>query len=132
MQAFTTAIDMPVGDPSVTSCFLLDQGFSEASVRRARIAWTSLTESITNRELLSRVFGTNSPNCRLTYVVRLVLAENPLREVEMETPIQRTGHAEEGGTDEILRPCRQDCQIFGVLGSLGVHLPVEDANLKIV
>ena len=61
MQAFTTAIDMPVGDPSVTSLFLLDQGFSEASVRRARIAWTCLTESITDRELLSTVFDTNSP-----------------------------------------------------------------------
>ena len=46
MEAFTTAIDMPVGDPSVTSCFLLDQGFSEASVRRARIAWTCLTVSV--------------------------------------------------------------------------------------
>ena len=29
MQTFTTAIDMPVGDPSVTPRFLLDQGFSE-------------------------------------------------------------------------------------------------------
>ena len=38
----------------------------------------------------------------------------------METPIQRTGHGEEGGTDEIFRAC------------LGVHLPVEDVNLKIV
>ena len=62
MQAFTTAIDMPVGDPSVTSRCLLDQGLSEASVRRAGIAWTCLTESITDRELFSRVFDTNSPS----------------------------------------------------------------------
>ena len=62
MQGFTTAIDTPAGDPSVTSRFLLDQGFSEASERRARIAWTCLTESITDRELLSRVFDTNSPS----------------------------------------------------------------------
>ena len=82
---------MPVGDPSVTSRFLLGQGFGEASVRRARIVWTCLTESITDRELLSRH---QLPRWRLAYVVRLVLAENPLREVEMETPIQRTGHGE--------------------------------------
>ena len=62
MQAFTTAIDMPVGDPSVTSRCLLDQGLSEASVKRAGIAWTCLTESITDRELFSRVFDTNSPS----------------------------------------------------------------------
>ena len=73
MQTFTTAIDMPVGDPSVTFRFLPDQGLSEASVRRARIASTGMTERITriastgmteritDRELLSRVFDTNSP-----------------------------------------------------------------------
>ena len=62
MQSYTSTIDMPVGDPSVSSQFLIDQGFSEISVRRARIAWTCFTESITDRELLSRVFDTNSPS----------------------------------------------------------------------
>ena len=62
MQAFTSAIDTPVDDPSVTFRFLQDQGFSEASVKPSRIAWTCLTESITDRELLSRVFDTNSPS----------------------------------------------------------------------
>ena len=38
MQAFTTVIDMMVGDPSVTSRFLLDQGFTEISVKRSRLA----------------------------------------------------------------------------------------------
>ena len=62
IQAFTTAIDMPVGDPSLTSRCLLDQGLSKTSARRARTAWTCLTESITDRELLSTVFDTNSPS----------------------------------------------------------------------
>ena len=63
--------------------------------------------------------------------MRLVLAENPLRvRSRKETPIQPTGHGEEGGTDDIFRAYRQDCR--GVLGSPGVHLPVEDVNLKIV
>ena len=47
----------------------------------------------------------------------------------METPIQRTGHGEEGGTEGFF--ARVD-KIVGVLGSLGVYLPVEDVNLKIV
>ena len=62
MQAFTTVTDMMVGDSSVTSRFLLDQGFTEISVKRSRLARTCTTESITDRELLSRVFDTNSPS----------------------------------------------------------------------
>ena len=62
MQAFTTVTDMMVGGPSVTSRFLLDQGFTEISVKSPRLAWTCITESITDHELLSRVFDTNSPS----------------------------------------------------------------------
>ena len=61
MQAFTTVADM-VGDPCVTSRFLLDQGFTENSVKTSRLAWTCITDGITDRELLSRVFDTNSPS----------------------------------------------------------------------
>ena len=43
MQAFTTVTDIPVGDPSVTSRFLLGEGFNEASIRRAHTAWACLT-----------------------------------------------------------------------------------------
>ena len=60
MQAFTTVTDMMVGDPSVTSRFLLHQGLTEISVKRSRLAWTCITESFTDRELLSMVFDTNS------------------------------------------------------------------------
>ena len=52
---------MPLGDPFVTFRFLLDHGFIEACIRRARIAWTCPTESVTDRELLNRVFDTDSP-----------------------------------------------------------------------
>ena len=53
---------MMVGDPSVMSRFLLGQGFTEISVKRSRLAWTCIMETITDRELLSRVFDTNSPS----------------------------------------------------------------------
>ena len=62
MQAFTTVTDMMVGDPSVTPRFLLDQGFTETSVKRSRLAWTCITGSTTDRELLSRMFDTNPPS----------------------------------------------------------------------
>ena len=38
LQAFTTVNDTMVGDPSVTSRFLLDQGFTEIGVKRFRLA----------------------------------------------------------------------------------------------
>ena len=57
MQAFTAVTDMPVGYPSVTSRFFLDQGFSEISIRRARIAWTCLTEKITDREFVMEILA---------------------------------------------------------------------------
>ena len=47
----------------------------------------------------------------------------------METTDQRSGHGEEGRTDEIFRACRNYCRC---LGSLGAHLPTEDVDLKIV
>ena len=62
MQALATATDIPLGDPSVTFRFVLDQGFSEGSIRRARVACTCLTEIIMGRELLCTVFDTNSPS----------------------------------------------------------------------
>lgn len=40
MQAVTSYVDMPVGDPPDTSRFFLDQGVSETRRRRARSAWT--------------------------------------------------------------------------------------------
>ena len=69
MQAFASTIGMPVGGPSVSSQFLVDQAFSEASIRRARIAWTCSTQSITDRELLNRVFGTNSPSAGWRFIM---------------------------------------------------------------
>ena len=62
MQAFTIVTGMMVGDPSVTSYSLLDQGFTEICVKRSPLAWTCITESAPDRQLLSRVFDTNCPS----------------------------------------------------------------------
>ena len=47
----------------------------------------------------------------------------------MEAPFLRLGDGEEGGTDEVFCERRQD---RGYARILGVHVPVEDVNLKIV
>ena len=127
MQAFTTAIDMPVGDPSVTSCFLLHQGLSEVSVRRARIAWTFLTESITDQDLLSKVFNTNSSaGWRMLcdwFLLKTLSEKSKWKRQFNELVIEK---------EEMMRVFTRVDKIVGGLVSLGVCLPVEDVNLKIV
>ena len=128
MQAFTSAIDIPVGDPSVI-CRLLDQGFSETSVKRARIAWTCLTESITHRELLSRVFDTNSRSAGWRMLCDWFLPKTPAEKSKWKRQFNELVMEKK---EEPMRFFARVDKVVGVLGSLGVHMPVEDANLKIV
>ena len=59
MSAFLVDHDRMIGDVTNTQYFL-SQGFSEKRTKTARVAWTCLTESIVNRDLLGRVFATKS------------------------------------------------------------------------
>ena len=67
MSAFLVDRDMMKGDVTKNTQYFLSQGFSEEHTKTARVAWTCLTESIVNRDLLGRVFATKSPSavCRL-------------------------------------------------------------------
>ena len=61
MSAFLVDHDMMIGDVTKNTQYFPSQGFSEEYVNTARVAWTCLTESIVNRDLLGRVFATPSP-----------------------------------------------------------------------
>ena len=61
MSAFLVDRDMMKGDVTKNTQYFLSQGFSEENTKKARVAWTCLTESIVNRDLLRRVFATKSP-----------------------------------------------------------------------
>ena len=50
-----------IDDVTKNTQYFLSQGFSEEHIKTARVAWTCLTESIVNRDLLGRVFATTSP-----------------------------------------------------------------------
>ena len=129
MQAFTTVADTMVGDPSVTSRFVLDQGCTEISVKRSRLAWTCITESITDRELLSRVFDTNSPSVAWRMLNDWFLPKTPVEKSKWKRQLNDLVMEKKGEPMKIL--ARVDI-IVGVLGSLGVHLLTEDVNLQIV
>ena len=62
-------------------------------------------------------------------MVRLVIAENRLREVEMETPIHELVTEKR---EQSMRSLARLDQTVGVLASLGVYLSVEDVNLNMV
>ena len=61
MSTFVVDHDIAIGDDTKNTQYFLSQGFSEENTKKARVAWTCLTESIVNRDLLRRVFATKSP-----------------------------------------------------------------------
>ena len=61
MSAFLADHDMMICDVTKNAQYFLLQGFSEEHTKTSRVAWTCLTESIVNRDLLGRVFATKSP-----------------------------------------------------------------------
>ena len=62
MSAFFVDHDMMISDVTKNVQYFLSQGLSEEHTKTARVAWTCLTESIVNRDLLGRVFATKSPS----------------------------------------------------------------------
>ncbi|CAM9850947.1 unnamed protein product, partial [Sphacelaria rigidula] len=129
MHVFTTTVDTPVGDVSVRSQFLIDQGFSETSIRRARIAWTSLTESITDRELSSKVFDTNSPSAGWRFLLNWFVPKTLSEKSKWKRLFNELWM--EKKEDPMKFFARVD-KIVGVLAALGVNMPVEDLNLKLI
>ena len=60
MSAFLVDHDMMIGDDTKNTQYFLSQGFSEEYTKTTGLAWTCLTESIVNRDLLGSVFATKS------------------------------------------------------------------------
>ena len=109
--------------------FFAGSSFIEISIRRARNAWACLTENSTDRMLLSRVLNTNFPGsgwCMLSnWFLPKTLCEKFKRNRQFDGLVK-------GRREEPMRFFARVDKIVGVLGSLGVHLPTEDVNLKIV
>ena len=115
---------MPVGDPSVSSQFLIDQGFGELSIRRARIAWTCLTESITYHELFSRAVDKNSPSAGRRFLLNWFVPRALLRSQDGDGLLTSYAWSERKTRWSV--PRADD--MVGVLVSLGVHML--DLDLK--
>ena len=62
ISSFLAMHDMMIGDVSKDTQHFLSGVFSGEYSKTARVAWTCLTESVVNRDLLGRVFATNSPS----------------------------------------------------------------------
>ena len=119
---------MMVGDPSVTSRFFIDQGCTEISVKRSRLAWTCITESITDRELLSRVFDTNSPSVAWRMLKDWFLPQTLAEKSKCKRQFNDLVMEKK---EEPMRYFARVNKIVGVLGSLGVHLPVSYTHLTL-
>ena len=88
-----------------------------------------MTENITDRELLSRVFDTNSRSVAWRmlngWFLPKTLAEKSKWKRQFNDLVMEV-------KEEPMRFFARVDKIVGVLGFLGVHLPTEDVNLKTV
>lgn len=57
-----THIEVAVGDTTKDTQHVLSQGLTYSHIRNARVAWTRLTGSMSDTDLLDRVFARQSPS----------------------------------------------------------------------
>ena len=62
MGSLRADIEVAVGDTTKDTQYFLSQGLTHSHVRNAQVAWIWLTESMSDTDLLDRVFARQSPS----------------------------------------------------------------------
>ena len=57
LDSLLTDIEVAVGDTARDTQYFLSQGLSVVHIKKSRIAWVCLTESMSDTDLLDRVFA---------------------------------------------------------------------------
>ena len=129
MSAFLVDHDMMIGDVTKNTQYFLSQGFSEEHVKTARVAWTCLTESVVNRDLLGRLFATKSPSAGWRMLCDWFMPKTMAEQVKWSVAFD-SAKMEKG--EEPMKYFGRIDKIVGVLASLGVVKSVADVNRKII
>ena len=115
---FLADIDIAVGDSAKNTEYFLSQRLSIAHVKRSRIAWICVTESMSNTDLLDRVFAAQSPSGEWKMLRGWFLPNFVATQVNWSDAFDAL-HMEKG--EEPMKCfCRVD-KIVGILSSLGVR-----------
>ena len=63
LRSLRTDIELAAGDTTKDTHNFLSQGFTHSQIRNARVVWICWTESMSDTDLLDRVFARQSPSC---------------------------------------------------------------------
>ncbi|CAN0395471.1 unnamed protein product, partial [Laminaria digitata] len=124
-----TDIEVAVGDTTKTTRYFLEQGLSPQQIERARMAWTCLTESMTDPELLGRVFATKPPSGGWIMLKDWFMPQTMANQVKWSDAFDAI-RMEKG--EEPMKFFSRVDKVVGVLASLGVEKSVGDVNRKLV
>ena len=129
MSAFPVDHDIMIGDVTNNTQYILSQGLSEEHIKTAGVAWTCLTESVVNRDLLGRLFATKSPSAGWKMLCDWFMPKTMAEQVKWSVAFY-FAKMEKG--EEPMKNFSRIDKIVGVLASLGVVKSVADVNRKII
>ena len=124
-----TATEVAVGDTAKDTQYFISQGLSVVHVKKSRIAWVCLTESMSDTDLLDRVFAKQSPSGAWKMLRDWFLPRSIATRVKWSDAFDAAQM--EKGEERMKFSSRVD-KIVGILASLGVQLSLGDVNRKLV
>ena len=129
MSAFLVDHDMMIGDVTKNTQYFLSQGFSEEHIKTAKVAWTCLTESVVNHDLLGIFFETKYPIAGWRMLRDWSMPKTMAEQVKWSVAFDS---AEMQKGEEPMKHFSRIDKIVRVLASLGVVKSVADINRKII
>ena len=122
-------IEVAVGDTTKDTQYFLSQGLTHSHVRNAQVAWIWLTESMSDTDLLDRVFARQSPSGAWKIPRDWFLPRS------FATQVKRSGafdavQMEKG--EEPMKFFSHEDKIVGTLDSLGEPKSEGDVHRKFV
>ena len=122
-------IEVAVGDSTKDTRYFLTQGVSHDHIKKARIAWVCLTESMSDTNLLDRIFATQSPSGGWRMLQDCFFPRSMADQVKWSDAFEAV-RMEKG--EEPMKFFSRVDKVVGILASLGVSKSEGDVNRKLV
>ena len=129
LGSMLTDIEVAVGDTTKDTQYFISQGLSRPHIKNARVAWICLTESMTDTDLLDRVFARQSPSGAWRMLRDWFLPKSVATQVKWSDAFDAV-QMEKG--EEPMKFFSRVDKIVGTLASLGVPKSEGEVNRKLV
>ena len=129
LGSMLTDIEVAVGDTTKDTQYFISQGLSRPHIKNARVAWICLTESMTDTDLLDRVFARQSPSGAWRMLRDWFLPKSVATQVKWSDAFDAV-QMEKG--EEPMKFFSRVDKIVGTLALLGVPKSEGEVNRKLV